>query len=876
MSGFNIIIIDPTHEKNIPIVVSLIRETFGDKSGILEPYKVYTLSTDEGITTEYVLTHMVFQFVKNELTASANQENLPISRIDVVEPTAIGSGSYGSVFPVKKSIIWQDGHYIFDLKPYVVKHIKRDKNPVFDKEGKPDKNSRDILRENYIASNIPALGVNYQLIHNGLNSFIHMNRAPGSHLGTFYNKLSLEQCLSLICTLLEEVPRQIQQIIQYGKHKGKTITHRDLKANNIMVDLVDETWIVTVIDYGLAKPMPAGDAFFTRRKRGNVHGYDGIMLNFLITKKGTLSFNAETDLYALYVAIARFAGARIKTGDTIEELIKELSAPDLTQLFTDMQIDAPMKAELTDLFRHMLHDNRAERATAAQALSGFKKALDTLRKSTLQKLKITPPSELISSAEDLKNIIECDLEAQIEKAFKRENKKNYESVVQEELTQWISTYRTHITSLKQNRSEFAQFKLLISRLDFKSKYIIDVIRLGLIEEYDDATAARLVIRHYKIAEDLLSSCPLPEQWKSWFDKIIKTIPLQLVDTDASFCKEISSFKLNLSDNGNISLGETLTQFLSTIYNTIENPNIKKLEESYPLIKVFNNLYLINKNIQLLKLSSTSANEWFKEIYLQALNKELPDDISIIFALRHELIEEIFEYENYKIGLADLYEDYEELEQTPLNLIRLNNIINNLPLSNSQELTDLFKDLNLLNKLNSVDSYLYADGSFLSDYDEIADVCAAKLSVILKNDSNNFEELKNEIENLYNYLYKLDVVDRFMLDIKEQLTGLEYKFLQKYLVMIMKNSEYIDKLAKIADANFQKKYYPKLRASLNTILEQQASMSSAHFEKLILEEISEYFADQVLYESCEKPMISNAQFQINSDPADGTNTINYSF
>ncbi|HRD68855.1 MAG TPA: hypothetical protein PK657_01805, partial [Legionella sp.] len=172
MSGFNIVIIDPTHEKNIPIVVSLIRETFGDKSGILKPYKVYTLYTDEGITAKYVLTHMVFQFVKNEHGASANHENLPISRIDVVEPTAIGSGSYGSVFPVKKSIIWQDGHYIFDLKPYVIKHIKRDENPVFDKVGKPDKNSRDILRENYIASNIPALGVNYQLIHNGLNSFI--------------------------------------------------------------------------------------------------------------------------------------------------------------------------------------------------------------------------------------------------------------------------------------------------------------------------------------------------------------------------------------------------------------------------------------------------------------------------------------------------------------------------------------------------------------------------------------------------------------------------------------------------------------------------------------------------------------------------------
>ncbi len=443
----NTILLNPILEENLALVCKLVETQLGKAPGKLEEYRVYSYIDGEGVNHKYALTHPLIQFTADPLIAA----ELAHQRIiDVFEPTVEGAGSYGSLYPVVRSILFTDDLPSFDTKSYVIKKIKIDSAAIADKPSKPPAGIRAIRREQYIGSHF--LGSNYQTLEGADEAFLHMERAPGKPLHYYWNKLNAEEFLSLTCALLEQIPQQLQRIITHGKHAGKQIVHCDITANNILAYFNEGKWTVKLVDFGLAKAKKLDERYISKRARGTTFHYDQRMFSADLHRE-PLIFTRETDIYALYNVILELAGYyyRLEKRGLPALLLRDLERPSLDNLFNGMDFPLVMKSQLRELMCGMMDADRSRRISHDAALTGFQLALTGIDKSTFLATPVAEGTELPITISSLKQLIEQPL---------KEDPKA--------LSTWISTFRTVYLGL--STTEQSEWKSSARSLAFNSPY----------------------------------------------------------------------------------------------------------------------------------------------------------------------------------------------------------------------------------------------------------------------------------------------------------------------------------------------------------------------------------------------------------------------
>lgn len=701
-------VINPTLAKNIDVVIALMHSVFGDSPGYLFPYVTYTLTNPEGEAKKYILTHSLLQFVADPLIKS----DAPKSRIDVIEPTYKSQGGFGCILPVVKSIIYSNGHPVFDTSgSYIVKRIFIDSNQTNNKPNKPNYSVRAAHREQYFAGQMPRLGAYYQLIKGALSFYLHMNQAPGLPLDEYVNKLNAEQFLKLACTLLEEVPKQLQQIISAGKHTGKEIVHCDLKLSNVMAEYQDNKWNVTVIDMGLAKAMQDRH-YVAKAPRGNLSVFDIDMLTAKFEKKPII-YSAQTDLYAVYVMILTLAGAKHRYFNLYNEaqLNEELQHPNYTGLFNSMDLSLDSRIELSDLFMRMFSINPAEKASPDEVLSTFRTALANHKPIVLAQTIETQPATSISvTAETLKACVEAKLDQVIQE---NSHKKIQQEV---DLFHWISKYRNLCSQTSEY--EMTRFKAMLAEPDtikIENSCIFVFIRFNLIDEYDNDACVRLLARHHEIINPIIraldkNSRHLPLEWTLFFIRLLEDLPIQLTSEQYEYCIKIGSFISNTASIFVWNKSDTAHPVIKGVADSLKSLllcDVKMLRDKLPaFIDLFDRqIYCINQ-IQKVILKYEQVFLWkaaFKG-KVERWTHDLADQIiegcilfnSIdYFFLRNMLAKQLIQMSQLSSLLKNMYTQRPELDNSPYNLKAIYQSIDAIDLADTPALRDLIQKIDTM-------------------------------------------------------------------------------------------------------------------------------------------------------------------------------------
>lgn len=164
-------------------------------------------------------------------------------RYDVIDQQPLGSGGYGTVYPITLTYKIVDNELIAKYKPLGKRRIAKRIDHEYDK-AVVDK----AVAEYKMTDMAPHLSAKLPVVYDDW-IFLVLRRVEGKELFEIIEDdlsgkkvLTLEQRYQLTINLIRAVQ---EQVFEAG------LVHRDLKPENIIVDL--ETGNVSVIDYGLAK-----------------------------------------------------------------------------------------------------------------------------------------------------------------------------------------------------------------------------------------------------------------------------------------------------------------------------------------------------------------------------------------------------------------------------------------------------------------------------------------------------------------------------------------------------------------------------------------------------------------------------------------------
>ncbi|BCA94239.1 hypothetical protein TUM19329_06000 [Legionella antarctica] len=665
----------------------------------------------------------------------------------------------------------------------MVKKIIANQKGLSDKTDKPNWFVRSANREHYLGSQLPTLGMHYGLIREEKVSFLHMNRAPGLPLKAYVNSLNAEQFLSLACTLLEEIPQQIHQTVRSGKHQGEQIVHCDLKSENIMAEWKNNKWTVTAVDMGLAKTMQ-GNGYSSWYCQGNKKVWDTRMF-YDSLKQTPITYDAQTDLYALYITIAELAGAPSRTSYTKRDDFKN---PDLIGIFDHMDFDPITKKNLIVLIGRMITDDRSQRISRDEALNEFKEILLAVQKNTpdlLQK-RSSPASKTVEvDAEALKHWVEYKLEHRISTDEKLGLDKGTTIKV------WIKRYR-ELCLLKSAEANPIPSKNPVVR----SRYIHDLMRFNLIEEYDDNACVRLLLRNEQLTAPLRAPYPLNETWKKFFDLYLNQLPIQLTVIDESFCEEISTFKNNVSSILSIQVrddDESLLGHLTSSLKLLSKMQFTQWAKQLPLAAhVFNqqfkcmvelsNLFDQFKNVFSLKDNfSQDFNDWATEISENAIIGQFPND-SKYFEKYHTLASYLIKFSILIKEDNLLFKGFPDLNQSEISFAAIMQSIENLKLDDTQCIEVLSKKLDLLFTLTDVFySMDHTKGYPHTRYPIVLETGIEQVTQLI-NKNPSLEEFTAELNSLLEYFATINELDAFIKD------AAAYKNVVKSFLLLMNDDQ----------------------------------------------------------------------------------------
>ncbi|WP_392537551.1 hypothetical protein [Legionella sp. 227] len=873
--------LNPTLPENIPVVLALMNSVHGANPGLLEAYNVYSLPTSSGEESRYVLTLPVLQFLADPLVRS----DVPPRRLDVFEPSSDDKGCFGNVFPVIKSIIPQGDGGVFDESgSYVIKQMRAHQNGLSDKPNKPNMYVRVANREQYLGSQHPTLGIHYSLFKTEQFSYLHMNRAPGRTLDFYIDQLSGEEFLSLACTLIEEVPKQIHRIVSSGKHEGRTMIHCDLKPDNIMAQLKKNEenghseWRITVIDMGLAKTINKDGQYSTLRNHGNRMAWDTDM--FLASLHGTLkSYDIQSDLYALFVCISELAGAPSRDGTEIteestEESIEKLTAeehkkralerglemtqdPDFIGIFGNMGFDPKIAAKLTDTLRSTLHPDKKQRMKPEQALTVFQEALNTVRENAEETLFVTPAKKRKKdqvTAEDLIQCIELPLDEiakEKELAVEEYNRQPRKIT----LKKWLNQFNELRSAASPE--EFERFKTMLPmvRKDIKSSFIVNLLRFNLFEEYDVDACIRLILRHEQLTAPLNKDYPtLPVLWQKRFQMLARVIPLQLTQRQALACIQTGLFKQNITALLALESKESDPEIIKVMRQELEKQ--LRLEPKVWCLQLPQFVELFNHQYECVTQLNELANQliphcawkkdfqqqfidWANDIFNNAIHGKFPE-IQGYFSHYRSMIALLNRCAQEGETLTGLFNALPELSQSILGGEEIDMAIRQLKLSDTQTVINLTQKLVLLFLIHDVFYQLIDQDK--KEYDSIMQTNSAQFIAIiflLNQQDPPKGELVIQLGNISNSLKALNQLRLFMDKCSP------YPNIQKAIEILLKHNFKIEALANIVNDNYMKVSDAKrLDRGLDIVLSEEANQllqeSSTQNEKLFAE-ITRYFA-----------------------------------
>lgn len=830
-------IINPTLEENIPIVVALMHSVHGENPGKLNAYKTYNLTDPgTGLNKSYILTHDILQFCKNNAITS----DAPEICLDVVEPFPETAGGYGKLHNVPKSIIFVDGKPVFNgQEHHVVKELLIKHPPFSDKPGKPHHLVRDALREQYFASLHPTLGAHYQVIQEKEAAFIHMKRMPGRILN-HYTNLTAEEFLSLACTLLEEAPKQIHRTIEYGKHAGRVPVHCDLKLNNIMAIHQNGKWTINVLDMGLAKPMTNG-IYEAKRRRGNFYVTDSEMLKAYGEKRPTV-YSEYTDTYALFVIIWQLAGVSVRRKIERQKLLADLESPNLSGLGQNMNFDSDSLKELHQLALDTLSDNRRVRLSRADALARLKSLLVKIRFNNTP--KATPAALLLAadpegySAQDLINIVQEMLDDNI---YNDEILGTDKALT---IRSWISQYRLVHSKLSPEELEKFERKIANNKVIINSDYIITFLLHPELNTYDAISCARLLVRHHQLTYLLRTDYELPEDWASYFNYLLQSMPLQL-STDDTFSTEAGLFKRHIaefliSERHSCSTERPIRDMLMVYLNNQFGKTFDQWKTDLPeMMRSFNQRYLFLNQLVLIKQKyenyeffiTEELNKWAAQIESDLQNSELPADLEDRLILREQLINLLSKMRaisNHVI--CNFFRKYPFLGDAVFN--RLEQNIKTLEFNKEHSVNALVKKLELFILLKNI--YLaLKDSDYFS---QLYDGFDKRFVTILKGPESEMAEKAAQLSSDINIIKKLD-------DYMSELERYVFSITIALLCKVINNISIAARLVVIIDNNHEWNYFKKLDKAMEYLF---AQFDQTDIEAQLIKEFERYYAAPSLY------------------------------
>lgn len=845
-------------EENIFFIAELVRHQLGNNQGQLLAYKSYDYIDDEGNTNQCSLTHPVIQFISDDRPGHR--------QIDVYEPSSENQGAFGSIYPVILSIkIDRNEEPSVDNESYVIKAISVPE-PTNDKPGKPSRQKRAINREQYLAKDI--LGTHYPAVEDSNVFYLHMNRAKGKRLSDYFHKLSTLDYLSLVIALLEQVPAQLMQELRDGKHRGKRRIHCDLKAENIHGERTSEGWIITIVDFGNAKAADANGYLGTQERTTRI-SCDSEMLEELLLRNPTI-FNHETDLYALFIVIAELAGYQQRRFASVTQLppcflslIKQ--SPNLNDLFTHMDMSADLKRQLIGLISQMINDNRHQRATLRQALTGFRNALvqyqSTCAAGSVQPALISPNEDIPPSSFD--KLIHLTQEPLEERA----DGQPYANIAAHYLCSRIKEIKTLFNSLNEADKE----RFIKSPPQFHSRYIDDFFRFyKYIETFDAQATTRLLIRHAFIVNPISRFYIDSAAWHERFAFLINHMHLKVSMSDQQYCRSILEYKkaihsiITMSDDAKIlPLYEALHQEVCEHEAMPTSQWMQSLPELVPDLNKKYALYqrglqlLVDTNCLLTESTVISPENTIHQALAFEINTLSRSFVQSDFS--EEAIESLQLLENLISALKSLQENENAYQYPAINspqskysIGAIRDLIRRTNINDIRQVNRLINTIEARALLSQIIQLLYsANECFSAKYTLVKSKYTEQLHGLLPSDDP--ENTVQELSTILSHIHKLSALDDYYSRFNAVLK--DYNYVQEAILTLTESAAHTNTLYKYttflpSDYNQQRPNIQKLNSDLGALIG-VTPLEQAN-RKQILNLFIEFLADPLGYQFEPKP------------------------
>lgn len=840
-------------EENIPLLVALVQQQLGNRQGQLLAYESYDYTDDEGNTRKCLLTHPLIQCVSAQ---SAGKR-----RVVVYEPLSEeGRGTFGGVYEVILSIEI-DNHEAprLDRDSYVIKIISVT-HPIYDKPGKPSKQKRAINREQYLAKDTP-LATHYTAVEENNIFYLYMKRAQGRRLSDYFNRLSTLDYLNLVIALLEQVPAQLMQELPDGKHQGKRRVHCDFKAENVYGDKTPEGWKITLVDFGNAKAV-GEEGYLGKEERTTRISCDSRMLLELRSKIPT-RFDFESDVYGLFILIAELAGYQERSRACMFLSPKDflsfiMKPPNLNGLLNHMDMSDDLKRQLTVLIREMINDNRLERATIEQALTGFRRALETYQSTCpaalVQQVPINRQEPIAPCSFDkLIQIIEQALEKKVDGRF-------YPDITADLLCSRIQDIKAQFNGL--NKADKERFRSSTPR--FHSRYILDFFRFYKdkdIEACDAKATTRLLIRHAGIVNPVSTFYMLSPEWDERFDILIHDMPLQISRSDLEYCQNILEYKNSIHEI--MAMSDNTTPLYEVLVRTVSAHLSMPIEEwSQSLPKLIDDLkkkytlyqrvttLLMNSQHVLIQSPTIRAENPIHEGLTAKIN-----NLSTVFSQGNfsEAMTSLPLLENLISALNSLQENESAYQYPAINnpqskysMDAIEDLISKTNIQDMSQVNQLINTIEARALLFKITQILYVDHQCFADkYTLIKNKYTEAIRWVLM--ANDPQRSLNELSTILSHIRKIDALDNYYLRFNAVLKG--DIFIQKAIIILTESTKHTDYLYQKttflhADYNQQRPNIHKLNADLSalidvTVLEQPNPTQLLHLFLRFLDNPQDY-------------------------------------
>lgn len=811
-------IINPALKSNLSLVKQLIQSNIGNASGLLSPYTPYHVNDSQDGQKTYVLTYGVLQFVS--ISSSVPH---PVC-IDITDPCAEAHGSYGQIYPAVASIVLdpEGKSSFYESMDYLVKKIEVEGTEESKQLKKPHSTIRAARREHYLASQMSSLGVNYQLIEREHAFYLRMNRAPGLPLAHYVDNLNLHDFIELSCALLEELIKLNNHVIPTGKHKGKGLIHCDLHLDNVFAAFRNGAWLVTFIDWGLAKAKRER-AYQTTFGRGAIGTFDLDMYESERDGK-PIPYDTVSETYAVFSLIYTLAGSKNRYFTKFKtEFYRDLRTPDLNSLFNGMDMNASIKTQLNALIHEMITSVRANRLSAETALQRFRAIqAGLLPQQATPVEQPSQPAVEIYSIEDFKSLLtkKLDIPANY-----------YEIEAIQLLATWIEKYRVHYAYL-QEHSPLALVELLggLQPLKIKNSYISTYLRYEeTLKTYTVFASARLVMRHHHMIEELMVPFgEISEAWHGRFRQLLKNIPLQLTPTQGKQCTQIAGYRSNLGqlEQAILKAGSEPPFILVKLQQLVQSqlemdlePWIEQLpEHALWFNKRWEYCKQLVERINLAKGLPVSFLKRFDALASNLSEKLLTcdsfnSDIKTPLRLTEGLLLKLHELSKKQEILQHLGQRFPAI---PLDGPQISSYEGLLDAIDLESDVAIFKFISFSERLLVVIkwfSYLYNSRSGLQKYPEVLKPYQQQFEHWADNPFASFEDkeflqFENDLETFINFHLVIEITEK----------DPTFSILSGALKQILPNLEEMRKLLRMVSSGFpEKKHLPKLNKNLEYLL-----------------------------------------------------------